>query len=94
VINKSDILGSWKGMDTFRADLTFNFKEDDSFIVIRNPSSLGRPSTGKYTISGTKISGEADTNVAFTVEKFGDEISGKWVYNVNGVSATFTLKKQ
>lgn len=29
-----------------------------------------------------------------TVEKFGDKISGKWVYKVNGASATFTLKKQ
>lgn len=93
-IDKGDILGSWKGTDSFGADLTFHFKEDDAFVVVRNPSTLGRPSVGKYAISGTEVSGEADTKVAFTVEKFGNEIRGEWVYKVNGVSAEFTLKQE
>jgi hypothetical protein len=93
-IRKSDILGIWKGTDSLGSELTFSFDEDDSFTVIRNPSSLGRPSIGKYTISATTVSGVADTKVNFAVQKFGDEISGKWTYKVNGVSGKFTLKKR
>jgi len=36
----------------------------------------------------------ADTKVSFSAEKFGEEISGKWKYWVNGVNAKFTLKKE
>jgi len=93
-IIKSDILGLWTGTDTFGAKLTFSFKEDESFKVVRQPSSLGRPSVGKYKISGTKITGGADTEVTFTVRKFGDEIKGKWTYKHSGASAKFTLKKE
>ena len=90
----SDILGFWTGTDTYYAELTFSFKENDTFKVVREPSSLGRPSIGKYVISDTKITGEADTQVTFTVKKFGDEIKGKWTYKPNGASARFTLKKE
>ena len=93
-VNKSDILGFWTGTDTYGAQLIISFKEDDSFKVVREPSSLGRPSIGKYVISDTKITGEADTKVSFTVKKFGDEIKGKWTYKPNGAGARFTLKKE
>lgn len=68
------------------------FKEDHTCKVIRNPSSLGCPSIGDYTIYETTVSGEADTNVNFAAQKFGEKMSGKWVYTVNGVSAVFMLK--
>lgn len=93
-IKKGDILGSWTGSDTYGAEITFTFNQDDSFKVVREPSSLGRPSIGNYKISDTKITGEADTQVKFKIQKFGDGLKGKWIYQVNGVSGKFTLKKK
>lgn len=93
-IKKNDIVGIWHGTDSYNAEITFNFNKDGTFKVIRNPSSLGRPSIGTYTISDIYVTGEADTKVNFVVQKFGEEIKGKWTYTVNGASAEFTLNKQ
>lgn len=95
LISNTDILGAWTGSDNLGAKLTFNFKENSSFDVDRKPSQLGRPSTGKYIISGKKISGDMEEyNVTFTAKKFGNEISGEWVYKKGVDSGEFTIKKQ
>ncbi len=94
IIDKDDILGAWKGTDSYSAMMTFTFKEDGSFSVIRIPTVLGNPSIGKYTISAKELSGETDDKVTFTANKFGNEISGRWVYKVNGATASFLLKRE
>ncbi len=94
IIDKDDILGSWKGTDSYSATMTFTFEEDDSFSVIRIPTVLGNPSIGKYTISAKELAGETDDKVTFTANKFGNEMIGRWVYKVNGATASFLLKRE
>ena len=51
------------------------------------------PITGNYTIDGTTLSGlSSDTKGKWSVQRFGQELSGEW--KLFGYRADFTLKKE
>ena len=92
-IIKKDILGTWKGTDSLNGTLSFTFLVDNTYISERKPSARKGPSTGNYTIDGTTLSGlSSDTKGKWSVQRFGQELSGEW--KLFGYRADFTLKKE